>query len=133
MTPIRLGGRRSKYGAVRQEEDGIKFDSTAERNRYRELNLLALAGEIRGVLIHPRFTLEVNKQKICDYVADFSYFTRNDDFTTMIVEDVKGAPPTPVFLLKTKLMMAIHGIAIREVDQHGNLRERGRKKKERDE
>ncbi len=37
----------NKFGAVKTEVNGIKFDSKKEAGRWRELQLLELAGEIR--------------------------------------------------------------------------------------
>lgn len=140
MTPIRLGGRRSKYGAVRQDEDGYKFDSTAERNRYRDLKLMQMAGEITDLQVHPKFAIampnlyggKIVSEKICDYSADFSYHLRAAKGSQFVVEDVKGFA-TAIYKLKKRMMEVVLGITVREVDQYGNLRERGRKKKERDE
>ena len=58
------------------------------------------------------FDLNVNGQKICKYIADFTYTIRNIDNTSEeIVEDAKGIE-TPEFKLKKKLMKAIHNIDI---------------------
>lgn len=41
--------KKSKYGAVKTEVDGIKFDSKHEALRYQELRLLEQAGEITNL------------------------------------------------------------------------------------
>ena len=89
--------------------DGIKFDSKAEGRRYGELVLREAAGDISELECHPRYAIEVQGQKVCTYVADFRY---RDASGAVIVEDVKGAPPTPLFRLKAKLLLACHGIAV---------------------
>ena len=58
------------------------------------------------------FDLNVNGQKICRYIADFTYTISNVDCTIEeIVEDAKGIE-TPEFKLKKKLMKAIYNIDI---------------------
>lgn len=104
--------RKSKYSNVKCEEDGYRFDSQAERRRYRELKHLVAAGAIEGLVLQPPFPLEVNGQKIATYRADFLYFDRERG--QAVVEDVKGAL-TPVYRLKKKLVKAIHGVEIEEV------------------
>ncbi len=47
--------------------------------------------------------------KLCDYVADFSY--KEGDME--IDEDFKGER-TPIYNLKRRMMLAFHGITIRE-------------------
>lgn len=103
---------KPKYRNVKCEEDGYRFDSQAERRRYRELKRLAVAGIIEGLVLQPPFPLEVNGQKIATYKADFLYFDRERG--QVVVEDVKGVK-TPVYRLKKKLVKAIHGVEIEEV------------------
>ncbi len=110
-------GGENKYGAVKTEVDGFVFDSKAEARRYGELKLLEAAGEIRELQLQVPFHLDVNGVHVCDYVADFVYQTTDDGRrTTRVVEDAKGRR-TPVYQLKKKLMRAVHGIEIREVER----------------
>lgn len=104
------GAGPSKYRAKPTTVDGIRFASAAEARRYGVLKLLESAGEISELELQPRFDLYVNGIKVAVYVGDFSFRERG----TFTVEDVKGVL-TPVYRLKAKLMLAIHGIAIREV------------------
>jgi hypothetical protein len=100
---------RNKYGNRKVEMDGVVFDSVAERNRYVELKLLLVAGEISNLELQPRFELQPSfkrgKKTIrrVEYVADFAY-TENG---RRVVEDVKGgkATQTQVFRLKEKLFL----------------------------
>jgi Xaa-Pro aminopeptidase len=101
--------RRSKYGAKKTVVDGIKFDSIRESKRFQELALLQKAGLISELKLQQSFDLVVNGMKVCRYVADFVYTEKN----RQIVEDVKGVK-TPSYNLKKKLMLACHGITIRE-------------------
>lgn len=60
-----------------------------------------------------RFPLKINGVKVAVYCADFVYVRHN----RLIVEDVKSAftARLPVYRLKKKMMLAIHGIEIQEV------------------
>jgi Xaa-Pro aminopeptidase len=101
--------KRSKYGNRKTVVDGITFDSIRESKRFGELSLMQEAGLISGLELQQSFDLIVNGMKICRYVADFVYTEK----TRRIVEDVKGVK-TPSYTLKKKLMLACHGITIRE-------------------
>lgn len=106
----------SKYLNKKTVVDGIEFDSIAESNRYKELKLLEAAGEIEGLVLQPPYALVVNGVLVATYKADFLYFDNVKGCA--VVEDVKGgdATKTPVYRLKKKLMKAIHGIEITEVE-----------------
>ena len=49
--------KRSKYGAIKTEVDGIKFDSKHEASRYKELRLLEQAGEITNLRLQVPYIL----------------------------------------------------------------------------
>ena len=112
---------RRKYGNRKIEtEDGI-FDSLKELRRWRELKLLAQAGEIGALrrqvtfqLIPAQYDRRTGKllERAVKYVADMVYET--DGFT--VVEDVKSpATRTPEYVIKRKLMLERYGIKIQEV------------------
>ena len=106
----------SKYNARKVRLDGYTFDSEAEARRYGELKLLAQAGEIFALEVHPRFVLLDGflhwgeRVRKIEYVADFAYnevdplATANPRLPVMrrVVEDVKGVK-TQVYQLKVKL------------------------------
>ena len=120
--------RRQKYGARAVVRDGIKFDSTKEARRYRELVLLRQAGEIGDLEIHPMYSITVvdlarvqpGRPLVADalktvawYTADFRYV---DALGAVVVEDVKSGPTkTTAYRLRKRLVEAIHGITISEV------------------
>ena len=107
--------RRSKYNAHPVEIDGHRFASRAEARRYEELRLLERAGEIRDLVVHPSFELVVGGQRVGAYVADFAW-RGPEPLAELVVEDVKSpATRTPVYRLKRKLMLAVHGIEVVEV------------------
>lgn len=101
--------RTHKYNAKRVTIDGLHFDSTAEGARYCELKLLERVGQIHGLKVHPRYEIIVNGNLICRYIGDFLYTEKGRE----ILEDVKGVR-TPEFKIKSKLMLACHGITVLE-------------------
>ena len=88
---------------------GMKFDSRWEAERYGQLCKLQEAGEISGLDRQVRFNIVINEQKICAYIADYTYYDTENKF---IVEDAKGVE-TDIFRLKKKLMKAVNGIDIK--------------------
>ena len=93
--------------------DGF-FHSQKEYKRWLELKLLLKAAQIEFLERQITFKLSVNGVPICKYIADFQY-TENDQ---LIIEDVKGmksGTPYEMFKLKKRLMLACHGIEVREI------------------
>jgi hypothetical protein len=101
--------KKNKYNAKKVEVDGIVFDSKKEANRYRELKLLQQVGDIKELKLQVPFILG---EKI-KYIADFTYYDRNGKF---IIEDTKSnfTKKLPIYILKKKLMLSVHGIVIKE-------------------
>jgi hypothetical protein len=105
--------KKSKYGNVKTEIDGSRFDSQKEAARYVQLRYREKAGEITDLELQREFELIVNGEKVASYVSDFSYQESGE----LVVEDVKSAitRKLPTYRLKKKLMKSIHGITIKEV------------------
>lgn len=104
----------NKFHAKPIDADGHHFDSTKEYRRYRELLLLQQAGQITSLEVHPVYQIKVNGFIVCQYEADFRY----KEYGEIVVEDVKGlkkGSAYAVFKLKSKLMLAVHGIEIVEI------------------
>ena len=101
--------RRNKFRAIPTWVDGRRFASKKEARRYSELKLLLEAGKISGLEMQKPFSLDVNGVHICDYRADFDYWENGQ----WVVNDVKGMK-TREYILKRRLMLAIHNIAIKE-------------------
>ena len=78
---------KNKFNAKKTAADGFVFDSQAEAKRFFELKLLLRAFEIRDLVVHPKYALEVNGVKIGEYEADFSYTCPQRGH---VIEDVKG-------------------------------------------
>jgi hypothetical protein len=101
----------SKYHAVKVRDPQFgSFDSKKEYRHWLDLVLMEQAGAISDLERQVPYELSVNGQRICRYVADFR-FTRDGQ---VVVVDAKGVR-TRDYVLKSKLMLAIHGIAIEEV------------------
>lgn len=95
---------RSKYGARKVTLDGVTFDSAGEANRWRQLQLLAKAGVIRGLgEPHPVFPITINGQVVCKVEMDFAY----NEGGLSVVEDWKGKD-LPMSRLKRKLLAAAY-------------------------
>ena len=102
-----------KYNNTKIRVDGRLFDSKAEAARWQELSLLERAGEITELERQVEYEL-IPKQKgerAAKYIADFRYV---DHEGNTVVEDTKGVK-TPVWIIKRKLMLRVHGIRVREV------------------
>lgn len=102
--------RKRKYNNQPTEVDGIRFDSQKEAERFRELKLMAKAGQITDLKLQPEFTLQEayttpdgEKVRAIRYRADFSY--RNDK--GLVIEDVKSdaTRKNKTYQLKRKLML----------------------------
>jgi len=110
---------RSKYGNKRCASTlvGRSFQSQLERNRGEVNHLRELAGEIRNLRYQVKFSLDVKGVHITNYYADFVYEQRERKGGRKwveIVEDTKGVR-TDLYVLKYRLMLAVHGIEIQEV------------------
>lgn len=103
-----------KYRNVKTVVDGRTYDSKAEARRAQELLWREQAGEITNLEAQPVYPIVVNGRHICDYRADFRYVETATGQT--VIEDVKSGPTkTPTYRLKKKLVRAVHGIEITEV------------------
>jgi len=110
--------QRSKYGAVKTEG----YASKKEAKRAAELKLRLHAGDIRNLREQVEFVLvpKSGKDRAVKYVADFCYEERIAPTAVLphldwqaVVEDAKGVR-TPVYILKRRLMLHVHGVRIRE-------------------
>src|SRR5262245_7584275 len=100
--------RPHKYGAIKIDIGGYRFDSMLEASRYMELKLLEKSGAISDLKLQPVYPIDIAGFHICNYRADFSYL---DSAGALHVEDAKGAS-TAVFALKRKVVEACRGIKI---------------------
>lgn len=110
----------NKYNAKRITVDSTTYDSKREAKVCEELRILEKQGFIIGLQIHPEWPLKVNGILITTYKADAAFYeTRNGLISgdSRKVIDIKS-PATakrPEFILKKKLMKALHGIDVEVV------------------
>jgi hypothetical protein len=104
---------RSKFGNVKTVVAGEKFDSKKEADRWGQLQLLLKAGRIRNLRRQVLYRLEVAGVLICTYKADFVYEELTKGEWLEVVEDSKGYP-NERWPMKKRLMLACHGIRVRE-------------------
>lgn len=126
--------KRKYYNIKTKTSDGLVFDSQKEAMRWEQLLLLQKAGEITNLQRQVTYELIPNQyetyeryskkdgkrlkdgtrlvERKVDYIADFVY----TDVKTgeNIVEDTKGVK-TKDYIIKRKLMSAVHGIRVKEV------------------
>lgn len=114
-----VGKPRSKYGNQKTEVNGVKYDSKKEAKRAEQLELQQRLGIIKNLerqkkyVLQPSFKFAGHTIREIAYVADFVY-TENGE---QIIEDVKSpiTRKNPVYKLKKKMMMYVHGIEVKEV------------------
>jgi len=90
---------------------GITFASQKEARRYEELVSRQEAGLICNLERQTKYDLIVNGEHICSYYADFRYQIIQTGLE--VIEDTKGFR-TKDYIIKRKLMKAVHGIEIVE-------------------
>ena len=108
--------KSSKFGNVKAEIDGHKFDSKKESEFYGSLKLKKQAGLIKDFKMQVPYNIVVNNIHIANYFLDFE--VENNDGTIEYI-DIKGKDKktnkfikTGVFALKKRLVEAIYGIKI---------------------
>ena len=92
--PSATAENKSKYKNEKTTVNGIQFDSCKEAERYQQLMLLLKAGKITQLKLQHSFTLQGSfttpdgeKIRAITYIADFTYYDEQGNFT---IEDVKG-------------------------------------------
>lgn len=125
-----MRANRPKYGNKRCALGDMEFDSKKEMQRYLVLKEAQERGIISDLELQPKWVLIPKitetyvkhlktKDKVCErtaqlpitYTADFAYMKNGE----RIIEDVKISPKMlpKEFVLKVKMMRAIHGIKVR--------------------
>jgi hypothetical protein len=112
---------RPKYGNRKvTDAEGNVHDSSKEYRRWCELQLRERAGEISELRRQVVFDIVWNGRLVCKYIADATYVENATG--AKVVEDTK--PDDAKFRktlayrhykLKAALMLACHGIEVREV------------------
>lgn len=108
--------KSSKFGNVKVEIDGYKFDSRKESEFYGSLKIKKQAGLIKNFKMQVPYNIVVNNIHIANYFLDFE--VENNDGAIEYI-DIKGKDKktnkfikTGVFALKKRLVEAIYGIKI---------------------
>jgi hypothetical protein len=109
-------GKPEKASKFKNEKvidaSGRKFDSKREASRAGVLELWQKLGIISDLKYQVRFELipKQGKKRAAYYIADFTYI----EASQLVVEDAKGCR-TREYVLKSKPMLQVHGIQVREV------------------
>ncbi len=105
----------SKYGNQKTEYGGRRFDSKKEADYARSLEHLKHAHELKDRVVRIEYQVPYNitakTRIVATYFADFR--VTYGDLRQEVV-DVKGVR-TPVYILKKKLVEALHDIKIVEI------------------
>lgn len=132
MNPLKFRfNSAAKYHNKKEEIDGIVFDSKKESAVYLDLKGMKERGEIKDFQRQVRYELvpaqyedrqsidrkgrpitkQVCVERAVEYVADFRI--EHLDGSVAVI-DVKGFP-NPIWNLKRKLMLHVHGIKVMQV------------------
>lgn len=109
------GKKKQKFNTRPVTVDGVKFGSLDELKRFTQLLQMQKAGVITDLKPHPRkYEFIVNGVHIGSYTPDSEY--RIVDGGEMVTEDVKSDATRLArdFPLRKKLMLACHGIVVKE-------------------
>lgn len=109
----------SKYRNEKITINGVKYDSKKEAKRAEQLETQQRLGIITDLekqkkyVLQPSFKFLGKTIREIAYVADFVYMENGN----LVVEDVKSpiTRANPVYKIKKKMMMYVHGIEIKEV------------------
>lgn len=115
---VRKGKAKFKYNVDTGRKhicNGYIFDSGAEMEYYRDvLSLRQVAGNVRGLLVHPRyivmegFAIRSGHVNAVTFKPDFSFIEEHDGQFVPVVLDVKGVQPSGDFMLRVKLFLRLH-------------------------
>ena len=115
------GAAAASSGTKYRNKPTDGYHSKREARRAAALRLMEKAGQIQWLreqvefLLIPRQTRpDGTTERSCSYWADFVYDEWTSDGWKMVVEDAKGVM-TSDYVIKRKLMLFVHGVAIREV------------------
>lgn len=103
----------NKYNNRRIKTEEGWFDSKREYQRWLDLKLLERAGKIRNLRRQVQYELipKIGRMRPTYFVADFVYEEAPE--WKEVVEDSKGYR-NRLYMLKAKLMLFRHGIAVLE-------------------
>jgi hypothetical protein len=104
--------RANKFGAVKTQLDGVKFDSAGESRRWAVLQLMQRAGQVEHLRRQVQVPLYFGDWLVAHLVLDFAYHRDGKP----VWEDFKSkATITPLWKLKAELFRLQFGQAIEVV------------------
>lgn len=122
-TFILAARKPSKFNAKETPVDGRTFDSEWEARVYLDLKKREQVGEIQDLQCQVTFQLVVSNVKVSHYTADFVFTVCATG--EVVTVDAKSTPTrTEAYVIRRKLMRAIHSIVITEVTNHARSREK---------
>lgn len=101
--------KRNKYGAIPVIVNGVRLDSKKEGKRYFDLLSLQSLGEIKNLVVHPGFHIDIKGKHICKVLLDFAYEEVKSGRT--VYEDTKGLD-TAISKLKRRMLEAAYNIKV---------------------
>lgn len=107
-----------RFKSKRFEMDGHTFYSVRERDRYAELKALEQSCAISSLEVGPRYEIIPNMRTKDGKRVTGAWFTpsfRYKEAGKVVVEDVRTILSTSDYLLRTKLMLKVHGIEVKGV------------------
>ena len=110
LVMIEQGKAKPKYGNKKAEANGLLFDSKKEAQFFLQLQQDPTVKAIKTQVVYELIPKQKG-ERACEYVADFVVEYQSGE---IVVYDVKGMR-TPLYVVKRKLMLWVHGIKIREV------------------
>ena len=110
LVMIEQGKAKPKYGNKKAEANGLLFDSKKEAQFFLQLQQDPTVKAIKTQVVYELIPKQKG-ERACEYVADFVVEYQSGE---IVVYDVKGMR-TPLYVVKRKLMLWVHGIKISEV------------------
>ena len=102
--------KQNKFGNKAAEVGGKKFDSKKEARFFLQLQRDPTVKSIQTQVVYELIPKQKG-ERACSYKADFVVEYLSGE---VVVYDVKGMR-TPLYVVKRKLMLWVHGIQIKEV------------------
>ena len=103
---------KNKYGAIFKEYNGFKYHSIKEADYAQKLDLLIKAKHVDKWQRQISYPLFVNGELICKYILDFKIYYSNGVIKHIDVKGSKKGQAYQMFVVKQKLMKAIHNIEV---------------------
>lgn len=107
--------KQNKFGNIKCEWEGIKFDSQRERDVFVQYRMLEKAGKITHLEAHPVYRMTINGTKIGKYTPDFQFRELDGKLRVFDVKS-KITAATAIFRFKKRCVEALYpGIVIEVV------------------